>query len=498
MRVQLMMTQPELLAASTESRTISGQVVPYGVPGRTSIGELAVARGALAWPPDLRRIKLLREHDRSQPVGHATAVADTVNGLGMTFRAARTPAGDLALLEASEGVRDALSVELDDVTVSDGTITAGQVVAVAQVALPAYDDARVTRVAASQPAPDEPEPEPEPEPAPQPAPDPAPEPDPGKDDDMPDDTVTAALVPIEHQTGRRAPTLSTVERAVAAKFRGDALTPELAAALTDITHTANSWVQSSQFLNELWSGVPYARRVVPLVNNAALTSYKVVGWRWSDPPTVATYAGDKADVPSDAAVTVSAEATVKRLAGAHDVDRKFWDFGDQAFISAYFQAMAASYAMKSDQALAADLLAAAPASTPTGGDLWGAIIVGAMNVYAATGADATFALANPADIITAAATTAQNAPAFLPAVLSVAGTGSVGGLTIVPVSSVTAGTVVVGARMAATFYELAGSPLRVEAVSLPDGGVNVGVFGYYATLVHATGGLSKVSIVTVP
>ena len=485
MRLQLTMPAPDAVASDVETRTISGQVVPYGVPGRTSIGSLSVDAGALTWPEDLRRVKLLREHDRSNPVGHALEAVDTRAGLAMDFRVARTPAGDLALLEASEGVRDALSVEIDDVAVTDGRITAGRLVAVAQVALPAYQDARVTRVAASQP-----EPQPDPDPQPEPEPQPATEDDP----EMPD-TVTAALVPAEHRgMARGTASLAQVEAALAARFRGDALSPDLSAALADITYTANSWAMAPQFASELWTSVPYARRIVPLVNNAALTGYKVVGWKWSVRPEVAPYTGDKADVPSNAAATVAVEEVAQRLAGAHDIDRVFWDFGDQAYINAYFTAAAADYALKTDAALANELEAAATVNAATVTDFWAAVLTGAMSVYAATGADATYALANPADIAALATVTTANAPALLNSNIGVGGSAGVGVPPIVPSSEITAGTVIVGTRMAATFYEHGGSPIRVEAVSLPDGGINVGVFGYYAVIVHAPGGLQKLTI----
>ena len=57
---------------------------------------------------------------------------------------ARTPDGDQALVEASEGLRDALSVELNDVTVEAGHVTAADLVAVAQVAVPAFAGAQLT------------------------------------------------------------------------------------------------------------------------------------------------------------------------------------------------------------------------------------------------------------------------------------------------------------------------------------------------------------------
>src|SRR4029077_13616923 len=99
--------------------------------------------------------------------------------------------GDLALAEVDGGVRDAISVELDDVELDDdGLITAASLTAIALVPLPAFADARIaaslhpdrsttampdqTTVVVNPPAPTAPAPAAAPTPAPAPTPDPAP------------------------------------------------------------------------------------------------------------------------------------------------------------------------------------------------------------------------------------------------------------------------------------------------------------------------------------
>ena len=54
------------------------------------------------------------------------------------------------------------------------------------------------------------------------------------------------------------------------------------------------------------------------------------------------------------------------------------------------------------------------------------------------------------------------------------------------------GQLVAGARPAATFYELAGSPLRVEAEHLSHGGRDRALFGYTAHTLDNPDGLVKV------
>jgi hypothetical protein len=81
---------------------------------------------------------------------------------------------------------------------------------------------------------------------------------------------------------------------------------------------------------------------------------------------------------------------------------------------------------------------------------------------------------------------AQNVSAFLDVL-------GVGPDKLTPTSAVASGTVVAGVKAASTFYELPKSPIRVETVNIVNGGIDGGVFGYYATLLNAAPGLIKVS-----
>jgi phage head maturation protease len=452
----------------TEGRTITGIAVPWGQAGRTSAGVLSIKRGSLRLPDDLKRVKLMDQHQEPPvAVGYATAAEDTDTGLRMTFKVAKTDAGDRALLEASEGVRDALSVELVDLTVDGETVTAADLSAVAQVAVPAYANARVETVAASQST--------------------------GPVRTVERAAAPAMLAPVAG-AGRRDETRELPElfAAVQRVLKGVSR-PNMEAALADITGTdIFGTVGTSSYVGQLWGNLGYTRRFVPLLNHGNLTSWEVKGWKWGTKPEVGDYAGDKAAIPSNGPVTVVPASTeAARLAGGHDLDRKFRDFGDTEFLAAYFAAMTESYARKSDAKARAFLLASASSAgaTASGAGILAAALLAADTLEDNTdGQSPDYILVNRTDRRTLLDVNAHDVPAFLDML-------GVNPRQFIASSDVTAGTVVAGVKNAGTFYELPGSsPVRVEALDIANGGVDEAVFGYWATLLHDSKGIVKATI----
>lgn len=149
------------VTAAVESRTISGQAVPYNDPGQpaSSLGGrgMVFLHGSLDRSLQARaeKVRLLVQHDAAHPIGRLVDWQNTDHGLDTTWKIASTPAGDVALAEASQGVRDGLSVgvEILDYEERDGyvNVTEAKLLEVSLVALPAYDRARVHRVAATYP-----------------------------------------------------------------------------------------------------------------------------------------------------------------------------------------------------------------------------------------------------------------------------------------------------------------------------------------------------------
>lgn len=143
----------------TERRTIEGLALPYGKTASKYGVSFLFEPGSLKWG-DPGRVKLLRDHDYRQPLGKATELTDTPRGLKVKFHVAPGPAGDEALALASHGTLDGLSVGVDFDMAADtvpdektsGTVRVrrADLRETSLTAMPAFDDARVSKVRAQR------------------------------------------------------------------------------------------------------------------------------------------------------------------------------------------------------------------------------------------------------------------------------------------------------------------------------------------------------------
>jgi len=474
-------TDAGVTASLTDDRALTGLALPYEVPGRTSAGAVTVPPGTVRLPADLRRVKLFTEHGRTNPIGYATAAADDPTGLTMAFRVANTPAGNDALLEASEGVRDALSVELDGAVIKAGRLVSADLVAVAVTSVPAFADARLTAAL----APDTPDPTPPPAP-------PAPEPE---DPPVPE-------TPLPLVASDRAPlTLHRAAAEIAAAMM-DYDIGRVNAALTDIVpaNDAGGGFLREQWLGQLWSAAATSRHFIDAMGHQVLTSGTTVkGWYWTAKPTVDTYAGNKTAIPSSTASTAARSAPVTRLAGGWDIDRIYQDLGEPGFLESFFAAATADLAAKTEAAAAAALLAAATVAT-AGTDVYTAI--GAVvTELTGNGAAVNYLGLSPDLFAELLGGTSDAVPWWLAAQGSVSiggGTANVADLNVFSAPALPAGTVLGGDKRAATYYEPSGNPIRVQAVNIPNGGIDLGVFGYSATLINDPAGIASSTVAALP
>ncbi|MDK8450895.1 hypothetical protein [Corynebacterium mastitidis] len=492
-----------------ESRTITGMVLPWGKPGYTSTGEVTVTAGAVQLPADLKRVKLLRDHSTEPgftPVGYATAAEDTPEGLKMTFKVGATSDGDTALTDVSEGIRDALSVELVDTEVTGGVLTAGVLTAVALVPIPAFADARVERFTASRKEPktmtntetttpkvedrhrkDDPAPE-----------TPQPNEEPRNDDEEKEENVTtrddvsyiaAARVPTGLTVtgpGRAQLTFSQAVEAIAAARTGVA-SAEMTAKLADITRSANPAISAPMWLGEMWEGVEYKREIIPTMTQKALTKLKGVGFRWTKKPEVGDYAGDKAEIPTGTVATEPVEVTASRMAAGHDIDRAYFDFHETEFLQAFFRARANDYAIKTDEKAAKFLVASAKTGTTIEAepDLLHAAARARLVIKRQTRVEPNAYLVHPNSLFGLFQITQLDNPAYLDLL-------GVRPDRFIASDLVPEGEIIAYAKQAVTWFELSGSPIRVDAERLDHGGKDSGIFGYWATLLNQQDGIVRV------
>jgi len=144
-------TPMQITAADSNSRTITGRIVTFEETGNASIGKVQFAKGSI----EPTAVLLNLEHDRTRRIGKTLSIESNDQGIDATFKIAETTAGNDALVEAQEGLRDGFSVEVsfdEYETLKDGTvrILAGELTAVALTSEPAIRSARVESVAATE------------------------------------------------------------------------------------------------------------------------------------------------------------------------------------------------------------------------------------------------------------------------------------------------------------------------------------------------------------
>ncbi len=155
-------------------RTITGIALPYNTQATVSGGQVvSFLPGAL--PTDGKNPKLYMSHDSTQAIGLVTERADSPEAMYFTAKVSSTSLGDEALVLASDGVLDSVSVGVNPTKFSfndDGVmiVEAADWLELSLVPQPAFSGATITDVAASIPtsdeeisnntetAPDEPEP----------------------------------------------------------------------------------------------------------------------------------------------------------------------------------------------------------------------------------------------------------------------------------------------------------------------------------------------------
>jgi HK97 family phage prohead protease len=488
-------------------RRIYGTIVPYDVVGHTSAGPTVFAAGSIVIPDDPGRVKMLVQHDANPAaVGVGASFEDRGGEVVGTFTFPPGARGDAALAEAASGLRDGLSVGvlIDAYATKDGVlyVTRARLNEVSLVTIPAFEDARVLAVAASQRkgitmteeapvtvAPVETPPEAEA---------PAEAVEVVTPSAAPAEVQAAAVVPPTRGGGRvQGMTLRAASTRALAHLRAGNPPAMLSAALLDFVPAddVGEGIIRPQFIGELWQASRVARPVIDAIRRGRLDGLTVVGWQWDERFEVASYAGNKAAIPSKKATTKAVTTTAVRFAGGLDIDRVFIDLGAAGLISDLFSQGTDSYRTETENYVVTQLLAAATA-IPAAASLTDFLIAAGVQLTD-IGARVDFVTVSADIWSTFAALSSADVPWWLDN-----GDGSVnigdpagdaGKVRFSVNPDLPDNTILGGDSRAATWYEV-DPPIRVRAENIPNGGIDIGVFGYGALIINDARAVVKGSV----
>jgi HK97 family phage prohead protease len=142
-------------AGEDSPRTITGVAVPWDTPATVSSGESVMFKRG-AFDVNAKAPKLIENHDMTQLRGVVVELADDDSGLLFTAKFAKTRAADEAIELVKAGAYDSVSVGAIPVKYKfdkNGTmvVSKANLVEISLVAQPAFADAVITEIAASQP-----------------------------------------------------------------------------------------------------------------------------------------------------------------------------------------------------------------------------------------------------------------------------------------------------------------------------------------------------------
>lgn len=515
---QLIIEAGELLATEHPRRR-RALLLPYGETGNTNLGRLTVDKGTITIPTDPAVVTLNEDHARQRPIGRAVQLEDTERGIYAEFEYATTADADAAMANPD---KRCVSAEVTDLVIRAGRTIAGRLYGAAQCERGAFPSATLLasdtstaptttegttmteeeKAAAEKAAAEKAAAEAaaaEKAAAEQAAQDGAAE---GADDAFAKSvaqhlaaSLPASLVPqgrITTEPAVRIDEPSDLYAALAKAYTtGD---HDLMAALNDVkisgSGTVGAQINQPQWLGKLWQGLEYVRRFIPLVTQGPpLNSLEVVGWKWTTKPTMAKWAGNKANVPSNSPAATRVPHTAQRFAGGHDIAREYRDFSNPEFWEEYFKAMRESYAQESDvyalETAVAEATAVTPGTNPAPTEVSDglvAIVDAALKVNRK--AAPTFAVLAEDIWRDLVLTPHEHVLEYLSASLSL-DEGSLAGFKLQPTPYrpdetpvLTDGQVLVGAKPAVQVRELGNPPIRVEGLDMVRGGIDTGLFGY--------------------
>jgi len=346
-------------AAGEESpRTITGVAVPWDTPATVSSGErVAFKRGA--FDVNAKAPKLLEGHDMTQLRGVVTEIVEADEGLLFTAKFAKTRAADEAIELVKAGAYDSVSVGAVPVKYKfdkSGTMVVSQanLVEISLVAQPAFADAVITEIAASQPEEGEEVVEPQPNDIPE---------EETMSQETPAVEASAEIVPtapIVFAQAKKNVALPTAAEYIAAAVAGGdqwrAMSEALKAAAPDIVTTDTPGILPTPIVAPVYNNFIGRRPVIDAVGLKAMPGGGKVFIR----PEVTTHVSIGASIaeqsPTAGTMVVFNNQVTKQIFGGYvNISEADIDWTDPAILQVVLDDMGRIYANATDN-YAADTL----------------------------------------------------------------------------------------------------------------------------------------------
>ena len=344
-------------AGEDSPRTITGVAVPWDTPATVSSGESVMFRRG-AFDVNAKAPKLIEGHDMTQLRGVVTELVEAEEGLLFTAKFAKTRASDEAIELVKAGAYDSVSVGAIPIKFKydkNGTmvVSKANLVEISLVAQPAFADAVITEIAASQPEEDE---------ADETQPNDIPEEE-TMSQETPAVEASAEIVPtapiVFAQAKKHVELPTAVEYIAAAVAGGSAwheMSQALRAAAPDIVTTDTPGILPTPIVSPVYNNFIGRRPVVDAVGVRAMPAGGKVFIR----PEVTTHVTIGASIgeqsPSQGTMVVFNNQVTKQIFGGYvNISEADIDWTDPAILSVVLDDMGRIYANATDN-YAADTL----------------------------------------------------------------------------------------------------------------------------------------------
>ena len=367
MKIEFVAVPVTLDAAAGEDspRTITGVAVPWDTPAVVSGGQkVQFSRGA--FDVNQKPAKLLEGHDMNQLIGTVPELADTEDGLMFVAKFAKTTRADQAIELVKATAYDSVSVGAvpekfkykgDTMVVSKATL-----IELSLVAIPAFSDAVITEIAASQPDEESEEEVVEPQPL-----------------DIPEEETMSEVTPTVEASAETVPTapifatarreakLPTAAEYIGAFIAGGSawhqMSEALRAAAPDIVTTDTPGLLPTPILAPTYNNFVGRRPVVDAVGVKAMPAGGKVFIR----PEVTTHTSIGASIaeqsPTAGTLVVFNNQVTKQIFGGYvNISEADIDWTDPAILQVVLDDMGRIYANATDN-YAADTLASGASVT---------------------------------------------------------------------------------------------------------------------------------------